>query len=190
MDKPMTRTKTISRGKRIVSKSMLRWREEKDVIYFSVTSDGTTGVEWISRLERRGFNVSFSARAVLDSDDFKPTKGVTYEIAVLKGLSFAEVDRTNKNIGIQARARRLRKPNVEVACLIRENFSDKEIKAMGLFVILTMARPIRDSEGDLCLLGAGLTAGGRCLSAFGGERHYQHVRDNGFAFVVSKKTKK
>src|SRR3989344_4861228 len=33
------------------------WREKDGVIYFSVTSDGTTGEDWITRLESQGLQV-------------------------------------------------------------------------------------------------------------------------------------
>src|SRR3989344_3005062 len=69
------------------------WREENGVIYFSVTSDGTTGGQWIARLEKRGYRLSDYAKRMLRSPDFKPTKGVTTEIAVLKGMLFADNDR-------------------------------------------------------------------------------------------------
>ena len=36
------------RGELTVSEPIRSWREEDGVIYFSVTSDGTTGEEWIS----------------------------------------------------------------------------------------------------------------------------------------------
>src|SRR3989344_4056544 len=67
-----------------VSSPSHSWREEDGVIYFSVTSDGMSGGEWIKRLESKGFRVGDYAKNVLRSKDFKPTEGVVTEVAVLK----------------------------------------------------------------------------------------------------------
>ena len=162
-----------------------RWREQDGVIYFSVTSDGTTGEQWIKRLEDKGFRVSDYAKSVLRSPDFKPTKGVTTEIAILKGMLFEDRDRITSNIRDLATQRKLTTPNAEVACLIRENFSDEEIEAMGLWWIVAMHEPIKDSDGDLLLLGARRGDGGRWLNAYCGSPDRRWGRDDGFAFVLS-----
>lgn len=161
------------------------WREEDGVIYFSVTSDGTTGEDWITRLESKGFRVGDYAKQVLRSPAFKPTSGVTTEVALLKGLLFEDNDRITSKIRTEADKRKLTEPNAEVACLIRENFSDKEIEAMGLIWIVAMHEPIEDSDGDPALLGAGRGGDGPWLYAFHGRPDRKWHRGNGFAFVVS-----
>src|SRR3989344_1798944 len=67
------------RGELSVSEPNRRWREQDGVIYLSVTSGSTTGPEWIKRLESKGFQLSKWAKDLLNSSDFKPTNGVTYE---------------------------------------------------------------------------------------------------------------
>ena len=42
--------KRFLRGELQVCRPTRSWREEDGVIYFSVTSDGTTGEDWITRL--------------------------------------------------------------------------------------------------------------------------------------------
>ena len=168
-----------------VSEPVRSWREQGRVIYFSVTSDGATGEERIKRLESKGFRIGNYAKSVLRSDGFKPTNGVTTEIAVLKGSFFIDSDRITKNIRAEADRRKLTKPNAEVACLIREKFTDKEIEAMGLWWIVTMHEPIKDSGGDSGLLCASRGGDGRWLGA-----HYDFPDDGwsrggGFAFAVS-----
>ncbi len=106
-------------------------RIEDDVSYLSVTSDGTTGEDWIKRLEGNGFRVGDYAKQVLRSPDFKPTSGVTTEVAVLRGCLFEDNDRITKKIRAEADKRKLTKPNAELACLIREKFTDKEIDRSG-----------------------------------------------------------
>lgn len=169
-------------GKLTVSEPTRNWREQDGVIYISVTSDGTTGPEWIKRLEGKGFHLSDYAKSVLCSPDFRPTKGVTTEIAILKGVLFEDLDRTTSNIRDMATQRKLTTPNAEVACLIREEFSDEDIEVTGLIWIVTMHEPIKDSDGDPSLLGASRSDGGRWLDTWPGSRW---DRDSGFAFVVS-----
>lgn len=167
------------------SVSTPRWREENGVIYFSVTSDGTTGEGWIVRLIAKGFKVGDYAKSVLRSADFKPTNGITTEIAVLKGLLFKDNQRITKKIRAEATKRKMTKPNAEVACLIREMFSDEEIKAMGLSWILTMHEPIEDSYGGLELLYACRdSGGGSWLSAGYGNSDGSWDGSSGFAFAV------
>ncbi len=173
------------RGPFPLSNPPKRWHEEGGVIYFWVTSDGTTGKAWITRLKSRGLRVGDYAKQVLRSPDFKPTSGVTTEVAVLKGMLFEDNDRTTKKIRAEADRRKLSKPNAELACLIREKFTDKEIEAMGLWYIVAMHEPINDSVGDPRLLCADRVGGGRWLNACSGRPGGGRLRDRGFAFAVS-----
>jgi hypothetical protein len=131
--------KLFLRGELSVSEPTRSWREEDGVIYFSVTSDGTTGEEWINRLEGNDFRMINYPKSVLRSPDFKPTTGVTTKIGVLKGMLFSDDDRITKKIRAEADRRTFTKPNAEVACLVRTKFTDPEIEAMGLFGIVVMA---------------------------------------------------
>lgn len=173
------------RGEIAVSEPARRWREQDGVIYLSVTSDGTTGPQWIERLEKKKFRLSKWAKDVLNSDDFKPTNGVIYEIAILKGMLFEDNDRITKKIRAEADKRKLTTPNAEIACLIRENFSDKEIEAMGLIWIVAMHEPIKDSDGDPHLLRAYRDDDGRWLTSGCGSPDDRWPREDGFAFVLS-----
>ncbi|HRH22639.1 MAG TPA: hypothetical protein PLB51_01450 [Candidatus Paceibacterota bacterium] len=172
-------------GKLSVSQPSSNWREQDGVIYLSVTSDGTTGPQWIERLEGKGFHLIDYTKSVLRSPDFKPTKGVTTGIAILKGVLFEGLDRTTSNIRDMATQRKLTTPNAEVACLIREEFSDEEIEAMDLIWIATMHEPIKCSGGDHGLLIVHRNGRGRGLHACQGGLDYGWYREYGFAFVVS-----
>ncbi|OGN08352.1 MAG: hypothetical protein A2750_00890 [Candidatus Yanofskybacteria bacterium RIFCSPHIGHO2_01_FULL_45_42] len=165
-------------------KCVTSWREQDGVICFSVTSDGTTGPQWVERLKKKGFQLSKWAKDVLNSKDFQPTNGVTTEIAVLKGMLFEDDDRITKKIRAEANRRKFTKPNAEVACLIREMFTDEEIEAMGLVWITTMHEPIKDSDDDPHLLIVYRDVSGRWLYAYYDEPDYLWNRDFGFAFVV------
>lgn len=178
-------TKVADTLQTIVNTSTRAWREEDGVIYFSVTSDGTTGEEWIKRLESNGFAVSQGARDMLCSPDFKPTKGITTEIAILKGTLFEDGDRITTKIRAEADKRKLSKPNAELACLIREKFTDEEIEAMGLIWIAAIHEPIKDSYCSPRLLHATRDHIGRWLDASYDSPDATWGRAHGFAFAVS-----
>ncbi len=177
------------RGELTVSEPTPNWREEDGVIYFSVTSDGTTGPQWIERLEAKGFRVGDYAKSVLRSADFKATNGITTEVAVLKGMLFEDNDLITKKIRTEAANRKLETPNAEIACLIREKFTDEEIKAMGLIWLVAMHEPIKDSFGDLSLLDANGFNVGSCFNTFYGGAFDKWDRACGFAFAVSQVAK-
>ena len=175
-----------------VSEPTRSWCEKDGVIYLPpLVSDGTMGPLWIPRLEKKGFRVGDYAKQVLRSPDFKPTNGVTTEVAILKGVLFKDDDRITKNIrakaytGIFTQGRKLFDPNAELACLICEKFTDKEIEAMGLIWIVAMHEPINDSGGDPRLLYAHRDGRGPLLNACHGRPGNKWHRDNGFAFAVS-----
>jgi len=164
-----------------------KWTEKDGVVYFSVTSDGVTGEEWITRLESKGFRAGDYVKNVLRSKGFKPTAGITYEVAVLKGELFSDSERITKNIRKDAKNRKFTTPNAEVACLIREKFSDKELEAVGLYWIVVMHEPIKDSGGDPRLLGASRRGDGSWLGAYCGSPGDKWSRSDGFAFVFPQK---
>ena len=173
------------RGELTVSAPTRQWREENGVIYFSVTSDGTTGKDWIKRLEGNGSHVGGYAKQVLRSPDFKPTSGVTTEIGVLKGELFTDKDRITDKIRLKAVQSKMILPEAEVACLIREKFTDKDLEAMGLIWIVAMHDPIKDSGGVPSLVSARRGGDGRWLDAYYDDPDGCWDRGVGFAFVVS-----
>ena len=119
------------RDELLVSEPTRSWRVEDGVIYFSVTSDGTIGEDWITRLEGNGFCVGDYAKQVLLTPFFKPTNGMTTEVAVLKGMLFEDNDRITKKIRAEADKRKLGKPEPELACLIREKLRIRRSKPWG-----------------------------------------------------------
>jgi len=182
---PEEAVRMMNSGELQITVIKAKWTEKDGVIRFLVTSDGTTGEEWIARLESKSFRVGDYAKSVLRSKSFKPTTCVTYEMAVLKGEIFSDNERITKNIREDAKNRKLTTPNAEVACLIREKFSDKELEAMGLYWIVAMHEPIKDSDGDPELLGVVRSDRGSRLGTDFGGPDSKWGRGVGFAFVVS-----
>lgn len=184
---PNEAVRLVNSGEWIVSEPPRSWREEDGVIYFSVTSDGTSGVDWITRLESKGFRVGEYVKEVLRTPAFKPTSGVTTEVAVLKGkdMLFGDLDRSTSNIRDLATRHKLTTLDAEVACLIRLKFTDREIGQMGLWHIVVMHEPIKDLDGDRLLLNVDRDKNGCWLSACDGAPDGIWGRDGGFAFAVS-----
>jgi len=185
IDDPNEAIRMVNAGEVQITVIKTKWTEKDGVIRFSVTSDDTTGEQWIARLESKGFRVGDYAKSVLRSKSFKPTSGTTTEIAVLKGEIFSDNDRVTKNIRKEAKNRKLSTPNAEIACLIREKFSDKELEAMGLYWIVAMHEPIKDSGGDPALLSADRFDDGSWLNADYDSPVGKWDCSDGFAFVVS-----
>ncbi len=184
-DDPNETIRLVNAGEYVVVPRPRRWREENGIIYFSVTTNGMTGEEWIKRLEGKKYDIGQYAKSVLLSKDFQPmAPGVTIEVAVLKGELFANNDRTPANIRADAERRKFGKPNAEIACLIRDQFTNKEIVEMGLYEIVAMHDPIKDSGGVLRLLGAYRPGRGCDLLAFGGDPGNGWFRGSGFAFLA------
>lgn len=173
------------RGELTISESMSPWVESDGVIYFTVTSDGKSGPEWIAHLEKKGDRVGDYAKKLLYHRNSRFTNGVTYQVAVIKGMVYNDRDRTTKNIRKDADSRKLSKPNAEIACLIRDKFTDAEIVTMGIEAIIAMHEPIKDSDGYLRLLGAGRDQSVRWLDSYYARPDFQWSPRNGFAFVVS-----
>lgn len=173
------------RGELAVPESIRSWREQDGVIYFSVISDGTTGPQWITRLEKKGSRVGCYGVDLLRSPDFKPTSGVTTEVAVLKGMLFENNDRITRKVRAEADKRKLEKPNAEVACLIREMFTDEELEAMGLESIVVMHESI-NTAGRSRLLAVDRHDNGRWLNARWDIPGFGWFLVDGLAFAVSK----
>lgn len=163
-----------------------RWREQDGIIYFTLPpTDGTTGRQWIERLAGKKIQIGEYSKYIFLSNDFKPTIGIITEIAVIKGMLFEDSERVTKNIRAMAESLKFTKPNPEVACLIREMFTDAEIEEMGLRWIVAMHEPIKDSDGDPGLLGTDRGGDGPWLNAHCGRPDYRWGRDSGFAFAVA-----
>lgn len=161
-----------------------RWREQNGIIYFWVKSNGMTGEQWITYLEAKGVNLSVYAKVVLRSSKFKPTNGTTTRIAVLRGMLFSQKSRIPKKIRSFADGLNFTEPNAEVACLIRDMFSDQELEDMDLLRVVVFHKPINDSVGP-GLLGACRSVDGPWLGTSYNLPRYWWDRRNGFAFVES-----
>lgn len=173
---------------RLFSETTIRsWKQHCGVIYFSVTSNGRTGLQWIEHFEEAGHELSDWAKSVLESKDFVSTDGVTYEIAILNGKIWSDTrHRTIRSIRILAKDLNLITPNVEVACLIREKFSINDLEQMGICWIAIMHKPIADSVDEPDLLCVFTDDNDEMfIGTICDYPHAQCPRGGGFAFVKS-----
>ncbi len=171
----------------LVVSEPFHWRMKDRIIYFSVTSDGTTGEEWIARLEaKRGRELDDDAKAVLNHKDFQPSSGVTTEIAVFPGTFFSNFERTTKGISFKTRHESMFTPNHEVACLIYEKFTIRDIEAMGLWDIVVMHEPVKIMSYHMLLKVNGeREKDNTVLSTHIDTPHSIWGTGHGFAFVIS-----
>jgi len=159
------------------------WVEENDIIYFSVMSDGTTGEGWIARLEANDYRVGDDAKHMLLSKDFKPTSGVVTKIAVIKKDKNVNVV-FGKGIRALATEHNFGVLNAEVACLIRDKFTDREICEMDLATIFVEHEHIKNLHGDPCLFYVTGDGVGRYLCSYCGPLYARSFARSGFAFSV------
>lgn len=187
VNNPQEAVRMLNAGEMQISlvESVKKLREANGLIHLSVTSDGTTGEAWIYRLNKRRTRVSEYSKEILTSKEFQYTSGVVYEIAVVKGDIFTNKELVMKNIRNYAKNHRLFAPNMEVACLIREKLSDKDLKSMGLKWIIVMHKPMQGPDADIKQLGIFRGAYYPWLLADCSSPDEQMSRGGGFAFVVS-----
>jgi hypothetical protein len=159
--------------------------DDEGNIHFTLTSNGFTREQWKQHLERRHWRISDNARKVLRRATKAPTNGVTYNIVIRPGKKIDDSDRITKKIRAAADKKGWVKPHWEVACLIRDTFTDEQLEQMGLWYIVTMHEPIKDSVGGAPLLLDSIRrVDGRWLDA-----HYDRPGGlwhdcGGFAFAV------
>lgn len=158
--------------------------DDEGNIHFTLTSNGFTCEQWEQRLERRGWRIGDYARQVLHRASEAPTNGVTYNIVVRPGKKISDSDRITKKIRAAADKKGWVKPHWEVACLIRDTFTDEQLEQMGLWYIVTMHEPIKDSGGVPVLLSSNRDDDGRWLYARHGGPDDRWFDRGGFAFAV------
>ncbi len=159
-----------------------RWHREGDVIHFheKFVSDGTTGPNWIPRSEKKGFRVGSYAKSVLLSKPdpkrpekayFDPTNGTVYRPIAICGTFWKNAsERLTKNIRAESESpkRGWAKPHAELMCLLREAFSDNELREMGIWYLVGLHDPIEDSDGVPILLSADRYDDGQWLNSYYG----------------------
>ena len=179
--------KRFLNGELVFSQSVRKWVEEKGLILFTVTSDGTTGSSWIRRLRDGGLRVSSLAKGILRAPNLNFTSGVTHNVVVLSGRTLAGQCATTRNIISKADSLGLESPNAEVALLMQEMFSGRELIDMGLSSIFIFHKPVNISNEALLRLSLNVDLNnidGHCrLETVFLAPEYAWFPETGFAFV-------
>ena len=130
------------RGELAVTNPASTIRVENALHYFSVTTDGTSGTEWLRRLKDRGIEVGGLARSLLLSTDFKPTHGQRVEVCLFPTSKLSGGSLVAGDIRKAAEQRLLMTPSAEIACHISEMFDSNALKKTGFRYIVVMHEPI------------------------------------------------
>lgn len=161
------------------------WEERDDIFYLTVTTDGTSGLDWPKKLRERKFRTSTSAIHMLRDSSFKPTRDVTINAAILPAKLLPLHERYTNTVYNHAAARSWKNPNPELGCLLRYYLTDEDLAAMGLLAAVAMHAPIKDRGNHPSFLAASRQmSAGNILSSCENrtDKWGEHI---GFAFVVS-----
>lgn len=153
-------------------------------------SSGKTGNEWINYFENKNYVIGDHVYPVLRSKDFNPTNGVIHEVIILKGGIFVKgTSLSGENIisHIRDAANKcgFETPNPEIACLIRDNFTNEEIGAMGNSFLVVMHEHIEDSFKWPYLLQVGSNHSKSLIFTTEKSNLYGSMVKYGFVFTVS-----
>ena len=143
-------------------KPIPRWIKKERVIYFTAPflTNGWSREEWKTKFREGGYRLSDWTEKLIDSSDFVLSEaGIDLWAAIIPGEYFSDGDRVTRNIHTEAERLGLTTPLVELIFLIRLNFSNEEIRAMGLYWLIGMHNPITNSDGRPILLGADANGG-------------------------------
>lgn len=152
-------------------------------IRFTFSSLGFTPPDWENHLQLNGFRVSGSARELLYRAPTAIVKGRVRNIVVRPGNLISDSDRSMRRLGKYAAEHNWQTASWEDACLSRIQFTDEQLRKMGLKSIIAMHPPIEDSEGNPCLLGANIHDSGGWLDAYVVDYNTEWSRHSGFLYV-------
>lgn len=157
----------------------------------TLTTLGLTGPQWITRLEKNGYRVSSYAKDILNSPEYKPMeKGQKLEVAFVTVKDMGKQYATTAEIKAYAAAEGYEIPSPEIALLMREALSDKEIEDMGVWHVAALHEPIKDSDGGPDVLDAYRGGGGRWVGTYWDNPDDRWNAGGAFAFVVPASTSK
>lgn len=153
-----------------------------------LTATGLTGKEWIERIEKGEYKISTYAKDLLLSEDFNKNiskKGAEFNVCIVPQIELGLGKYVStKEIKEYAEKKGWSVPTPEIACLVREAVSDKEMEDMGVWYIAALHEPIKDSDGDPRVLFAYRDDDGRRLGTFWGDPDDQWGTGGAFPFLV------
>lgn len=154
-------------------------------IHFTLISNGMTCAQWQKQQEEKKFhpwNRTHDTYDLVPIPD--PTSGVVYHVVVLPSSKIPKVVRNQDYICAYAERVGWVRPHWEVACLIRDKFSDDDLEQMGLWWIFTMHRFYHDYDIGRGLLSSCCRNGGPKLNLYCTGDDGEWGEGGGFAFVI------
>lgn len=170
---PVKTVELINTGEVYLSNIKTGWENNDGVISFSVISDKTSGPQWLKRLKNKGIYVDETARKMLLSKAFKPSDEVVTKVVIFR-VPYAMFGEASP-LPI-AEEKGLVEPvnGMELACLIREKFTNKQFFLMGCSMLVI-------SVGDLYFYVTGGESKQTYLGAF------KKRLDSDFSYVFEMK---
>lgn len=153
------------------------WLDMDHSIVTSVLTDGTSGNDWIKRLENRNVILTESAKTIIKQKTFKPTKDIRFTLEILKGGQFENGFKLS-DIKKFAKNQLLLVPSIEIALLMREQILYNDMKEMGLDRIIIMHRSHKGR-----LLSLELDGYASMITTVKTEGRWQ--KNDGFAFIIN-----
>lgn len=148
----------------------------------TVTSNGRTGAQFVSDLERQKFDVGSQAQEILMNSEFVPINGTVYNLVVINGDEFDDNERTTEKICLTVAAERgYRQPSMEVAPLLRARYSKQDFERMGFEKLVVMHSPFVINSTPLLLT---VCSEHGELYAYNGEPNRRWSRKTGFVFLA------
>jgi len=178
---PNEAIRLVNSRKWIISEYKPFFIERFDIIHLSFTTDGTSGFQWIERLEDENIELENYVKTILNCLNFNPTIGVKTKIAIIKGKHFKQEDCNKEKLYAEVSRLNLINPSVESACYLREMLTNDTIKAMGLMSIKVMHNPIECFDKQSAILTFGRRGDHSYLDAYF-DQDKEFSSDVGFAF--------
>ncbi len=160
-------------------------------VVFTITGLDLTGAQEEARLEAEKFNVWKYAKQILtstNSDSYdrnhRLVGGQQYKIVLLPGKHIKSSERTTENLRTEASKLGYGKPVAGVIPRIREIVSDEKMEELGIWYIVALHDPIKDSDGGSNVLGSDNSDGGRLVGELRGQPDNQWLDGGAFAFFL------
>ncbi len=152
---------------------------------FVANSAGLTGQGFIVHWGEK-FRSTSTAKDVVGRTCFRPTWHEEYRMQILFGADFSNDDRHKSKILAEATRRGYRTLPIEAALLLREAISDDILKRLGLYRLIGMHEPVRDSSGRQSLLGISSQNGSFVIACESERNGVPWLRTDGFVFLGPK----
>lgn len=125
-----------------------KFLEKNYAIYLRLVSDGTTGEQWINRLENQGKILSLEVQDLLKSPKFEMTKGQNLNLVILKKTPTKALALTKDELLAEAFSLHLLPVNLELACLLREELTLYWLDRLNLQKVIIPGKPSLAIFGD------------------------------------------